>query len=181
MGVARYMRLAGVLVFGACTFVGGVFAQKAGQHKVSVQAKLSQDYVHAGSMVEALLLVTIHDGWHINSATPTDENSIETSVEVDSKIATLTDVRFPPGEEKEFDFADEPLSVYEGNIQIHLTLDIATDLKPGTYTLPVALGYQACDDKICLAPATLRVDIPISVVPATQRVSRINLDLFEKK
>ena len=147
--------------------------------KIEVQAITSQDKVHNGATFFAMLLVNIQGGWHINSAAPSDENMIATSVETpELKAITVLDIRFPKGIERTFGFSDRPLDVYEGTFRILMKLRAGPGLKSGTYLLPVDITYQACNDNICLPPRTRRVSIPILVVPSTDRVVRINKDLF---
>lgn len=148
--------------------------------KIAVQVKLSLDRVHPGSACFAMLIVNIQDGWHINSTTPLEENLIGTSVEIQKrKVIDSTDIHYPKGIERKFGFADTPLDVYEGTIQILIKLSVATDVKPGTYSVPATIHYQACNDNLCLAPASVRIDISLRIVSRGEPVSRINPKLFE--
>ena len=136
------------------------------EEKVSVAAKLSQDGVHSGAFVRAALLVTVRKGWHVNSASPSDENLIATSAAfLPPHGLNVADLRYPRGTAKRFAFSDVPLDVYEGTVIIVLKIAVAQDLKPGDYTLPVEISYQACNNDVCLAPSTARVVIPVHVLP----------------
>src|SRR5271169_3358553 len=80
---------------------GGETPQRA--EYVSVTATLSQDGVHGGSDFRAALLVAVRKGWHINSASPSDENLIATSAAFFPPPGlAVTGVRYPRGEEKKF-------------------------------------------------------------------------------
>jgi hypothetical protein len=59
-------------------------------------------------------------------------------------------IEFPDPEERQFDFAAEPLNVYEGVVVVEITLD--EPLPPGTPVRAV-VTYQACTQDACL-PAT---------------------------
>ena len=53
--------------------------------------------------------------------------------------------------------------VYEGRVGILIPATIAADAAPGSYPIELEVGFQACDDQTCLAPAfqTLSADITI--------------------
>ncbi len=147
--------------------------------KIAVQAKLSHDRVHAGSILKALLIVRIQEGWHINVAHPTEEELIGTSVDVKkTNVIDSVAIRFPNGIERHFDFSETALDVYEGTIKILLTLRIRDNVKAGSYTLPATIDYQACSNSVCLAPASVQIDIPILVAARNQLVHPTNKELF---
>jgi DsbC/DsbD-like thiol-disulfide interchange protein len=146
---------------------------------VSVTAKLSQDGVHGGSYFRAALVVTVRKGWHINSASPSGENLIATSAAfLPPPGLGVADVEYPRGAARRFAFSDRPLDVYEGTVVIKLRIAVASELKPGAYTLPVDISYQACNDDVCLAPATTNVVIPIQVLAPDVTPRPINPGLF---
>ncbi len=155
-------------------------AKRVGKEKVSVQAKLSQDKVHAGTACAALVIISIAEGWHINSAAPADEALTGTSLEIEKKnVLDSVRVSFPPGIERAFGYTENPIEVYEGRIAIALTSHVSNDVNPGTYNIPIRLDYQACSESVCLAPATAVVELPLQVVPSSEAVHRINSELFE--
>lgn len=136
-----------------------------------MQVTLAQGRVHAGATCTALVVLSIADGWHINSATPSDEALIGTSVEVaKNNVLDSTDVSFPPGIEREFGYAEQPVEVYEGRVSIRLTLHLSKNVKPGEYVIPISVTYQACSESVCLAPATAAADLPLHVVPLSEPI-----------
>jgi hypothetical protein len=44
--------------------------------------------------------------------------------------------------------------------------------------LPVEVSYQACNNDICLAPATVKFVIPVQVVPPEVTPAPVNPELF---
>ena len=149
--------------------------------KIAFQVRLSHDNVHAGSVFYAMLVVTIQDGWHINSAAPLEENLIPTTVDIGKRnVVDSVDIRFPKSTERMFEFSETPLDVYEGTVNVLVRLRMSTEVKPGTYTITASVGYQACSNKVCLAPATEKSDVSLHVVSEKEKVSRINRELFER-
>lgn len=155
-------------------------AKKSPKQKVAASVKLAEDNIHAGSTLLAMVIVTIEEGWHINSASPADESLIGTVIEAE-KINGLDsiEIRYPDPIEKKLDIADNPLEVYEGTLNILLRLKLATDLKPGTYSIPATIHYQACNNSICLAPQSMDVSIPLRIVSSKKQTFKINQELFE--
>jgi hypothetical protein len=64
---------------------------------------------------------------------------------------------------KTFAFADKPLAVYEGVIDIKAKVKVDRTMKPGQLDLPAKVQVQACDNQVCYAPGTLDVTIPLIV------------------
>jgi len=55
---------------------------------------------------------------------------------------------------------------------------IARDARDGAYRLPLDITYQECNEKICLAPTTLRLEVPLRIVPASETASPVNTELY---
>ena len=150
-----------------------------GGEKISVAARLSQDGVRSGATMQGALLVTVGKGWHINSAFPSDENLVATSASFSPAPGlAVADVRFPHAVPRKFPFSDTPIEVYEGSIVVRFTLAAATGTPPGTLILPLDISYQACNDDVCLAPATVHLEIPVQVLPPDATPAPANPDLF---
>lgn len=55
---------------------------------------------------------------------------------------------------------------YQGRAIAYLPVIIAEDAEAGEYTLDVRAFFQACDDKVCLAPRTEQRSLAFTVAPA---------------
>ncbi len=120
--------------------------------KASLEGSLHK---RAGDDVEGTVTVTIVDGWHVNSNKPTEDFAIPTELVLDADNVELS---YPPHQMKAFEFTNgKPLAVFDGKFQI----PFRAKLKPGATALAATLKYQACSDKVCLAPnqATATIDI----------------------
>ncbi len=149
--------------------------------KVKVEGKLSVDKVPAGSTMKAAVVLDIEEGWHINSHTPTYDYLIGTTLELPQREGVIvTDVRYPNGVTLKFGFADDSLSVYEKSPTIFFTVKISEKMATGRDTLRAKLEVQACNDQVCIAPATIDVLIPMEIVPATEKSNPVNDDIFSK-
>src|SRR5512146_1409869 len=103
---------------------------------VRFETQLSVDKVARGSDFQAVLNVHIADGWHVNSHTPTHDYLIGTELALQPKDGFIvTDIRYPKGKLLKFDFAEDPLDVYEGDFSIFVSFKTSDKLAAATDTL----------------------------------------------
>jgi thioredoxin:protein disulfide reductase len=169
--------LSAIIPFAASAFQAGGPSSSAG--KVQTEVKLSVDKAAAGSTFKAAVVLKIAEGWHINSNTPTYDYLIATSLELQQREGFIvTDVRYPKGEKLKFGFAEDSLSVYEGSPVIFLTIKLSSKVSTGMDTLRAKLQVQSCNDQVCLAPATIDIDIPVTIVGEKEPTQPVNEDVF---
>jgi len=87
------------------------------------------------------VLLTVKGGWHINANPASSPYLIPTEIQ-----GEVRNVSYPPGKSMTFAFPKEPLSVYDGEVEIELEAD--------RHATAVTLVYQACDDTRCLSPVS---------------------------
>ena len=61
---------------------------------------------------------------------------------------------YPKGVDLLLEGFDEPLSVYEGTVQLKTTIDVPENFT-GQESVTLTIRYQACNEKECHAPAKL--------------------------
>jgi len=160
-------------------FEGQTPQAKNSAGKVSLEPKLSQNVVPAGSSFRAAVIINIEEGWHVNANQPTLDYLIGTTLSMDQAPGfSVIDTQYPEAEMLTFGFAEDALAVYEGQVPVFLNIQTTDTLKPGSYTLKGRARVQACNDEVCLAPSTVDVSIPIEVSAAGTGFQAINQDLF---
>ena len=119
----------------------------------------------AGEPAQLAVRLTIEDGWHTNSYEPTYDYLIATEIDIEAPPdwPAPETPRYPPGEMKRFEFAPTAISVYEGEIFIRTALPTPAGAAAGTYPVRTNVTYQACDDKMCLAPVTTPVTVGLTI------------------
>jgi thioredoxin:protein disulfide reductase len=153
--------------------------ESSSESKVEVSSKLSTDKAAAGSTFKVATILRITEGWHINSHTPTYDYLIGTTLEpLQREGVIVTDVRYPAGVKIKFGFAEDSLSVYEGSPVIFFTVKLSEKVQPGKDTVRARVEVQACNNQVCLAPASIDVMIPLEIVAASERTNQINDDAF---
>jgi len=120
--------------------------------------------VDAGSSLDAVIKVSIKPGFHINANPPTFSYLIPTEVTAGKAEGIVPGKPvYPAGEKRKFQFADQPLSVYEGDARVTVPLRVEGSAAKGARTLPITVRVQACDDEQCYPPTTLNATIQVEV------------------
>jgi hypothetical protein len=127
-----------------------------------VKIKPATVSIQAGSSAQGTVTLAISSDFHVNANPATFPYLIPTEI-TPGKIDGITAGKplYPPGAEKQFKFADEPLAVYEGEVQIHLPLRAEKNLTSGTHSMPLNIRVQACDHEQCFPPVELKTTISI--------------------
>lgn len=116
-----------------------------------------------GESGEAIVRLNIDNGYHVNANPPSFSYLIATELELTPAAGISVDfINYPNGLSKKFSFADQPLSVYEGETELKVRLT-AKSAQPGTHNLSAKLRVQACDDQVCYAPGTMDLTLPVIV------------------
>jgi thiol:disulfide interchange protein len=125
----------------------------------------------AGATAQLAALVSIDSGWHVNSNRPTYDYLIPTALELALPSGwPKAAVKYPAAKKKTFAFADEPLSVFDGEVVIAAAVAVPADAAKGLYPLQAQLRYQACNDSQCLPPVTTQARIQLAVGPGGKPV-----------
>ena len=117
-----------------------------------------------GSSTEAVVRLAITSGYHVNANPATYSYLIATEV----KAGNTEDISagaptYPLAAKQKFEFAEQPLAVYEGNIEVKVPLRIGASGAGGQRSLPITVRVQACDTEKCFPPATINATIPVEV------------------
>ncbi|MHB1425637.1 MAG: protein-disulfide reductase DsbD domain-containing protein [Gemmataceae bacterium] len=135
---------------------GPVLAQAKKSDSV-VKVEAEADKPNADGKQTVTITLDIETPWHIyaNPVGNEDLGSVQTVVSVVSK-AKLEDVKVTYPDGKVQGEKDEKYKVYEGKVTIKAQLKRASgDNSP----LEVTIKLQACNDKSCLLPATIKKEI----------------------
>jgi hypothetical protein len=120
--------------------------------------------ISLNSSAEAVVTLSISPGFHINANPATFSYLIATEV-MPGKVAGITagSPTYPAPVKKKFQFAEQPLAVYEGHIPIKLTLRADKNTTTGPLSVPLTVRVQACDEEKCFPPASVNSTISVMV------------------
>lgn len=139
------------LAFGAMRGSGDVVKTAATPGEVSSAA---------GERVEFTVKFDITKRWHLYAHGDTNFTGIDLVPDEEFPLEDFQ-AEYPKGHEKEF-FGDLVMMV-EGKEKIQASALVPAGLESGEYDLSLKLTVQACDDKTCLAPAYLPVNLKLTV------------------
>lgn len=109
--------------------------------------------VPAGTGTDLIVSIEIEPGYHINANPASDPNLIPTQFMLPGHPELKVD--YPAGQVFKAPFAPQGIMVYEGRITLRARLP-----KGSTQLPPAAsLRVQACNDQVCLAPASVAVPV----------------------
>ena len=130
----------------------------------SLEAFADRTSYAPGDSVRIAAVITVEDGWHIQSNTPTFDYLIATEIAFELPADwPQPDVRYPDHVMWEFAFSEDPLAVYEHEAVIHAEFDLPADAAAGVGEVSAELLYQACDDIQCLPPITTEATVSLEI------------------
>ena len=179
LGLEPRPQLGSVLILVLGLFVAfatpetGSAAQLTPTDKAVVTLHSAKTEPAPGTDLPITAFLTIENGWHTNSNQPSFPYLIATEANFILPTEwTLRDLQYPAGEMKTFAFADQPLSVFEGEIAIRAIAEISGSAL-GTYPIEADVTYQACNDRSCLAPVTTHASLNIRVATSAEGSAEI--------
>ncbi|MEO7506411.1 MAG: protein-disulfide reductase DsbD domain-containing protein [Pyrinomonadaceae bacterium] len=128
---------------------------------LQVRGSFTPAQITRGKTVRATVVLTIPGGYHANANKVLESYLIPTSLKLTtSGGATVGAVSYPRGVLKKFGFSgDKSLSVYEGRVTMTFNVTVPASFSGNELLVSGELRVQACDDKTCFAPKTLKLGI----------------------
>ncbi len=134
-------------------------ASQAGGPKSADQVKASATAtkIDGSGKQTVTISLDIAKGWHLY-ANPVNHEFLEgaqTRVKVTAKEKVTASVKYPAG--KTHVDKKEKYDIYEGKVTIQVGVTrTAGDVSP----LEVVIDVSACDDKVCLMPSKIKLQVP---------------------
>ncbi len=133
------------------------------EERAHLAVELTRTADAPGTTATIQAVMTIDEGWHVNSHKPTFEYLIGTELTVATPEGwPAARVLYPEGVQRTFSFETQPLSVYDGRTAIPIALDIPA-AAAGPQPITVKLRYQACSDRVCLPPVETAAQATLQV------------------
>ena len=129
-----------------------------------VQVSVAPVQIPAGGTANVTVHLTLLPGWHVNANPPALDYNIPTKVELSGTAGvTAGAARYPKGSSHKFAFEEKPLLVYDSAADVLLPVSAAATAVPGAHTLTGKVEFQACNDQVCLAPASVPFTVQVTV------------------
>ncbi|MEO6693674.1 MAG: protein-disulfide reductase DsbD [Ignavibacteria bacterium] len=154
------------------------FSQSSGY--LTVTQVVNKEKFSSADTLKGALIISIKEGYHINSYEVNDPSLIKTTITSSDENFKMLSQFFPLDKKLKFEFSDNELNVYEGQITVGLTFITSKDIQNGKYEIPVKFNYQACDDKVCYPPASLTTILNVEIDGQYKSLSETNSEIFNK-
>ena len=121
--------------------------------------------VKPGARFNVKLLAAVQDGWHLYSLKPMAEGPVPTRIWLaEGQPFSLAGVVQAPEPQviQDATFGME-VELYEGEAVFALPVKVVPGAALGPQKLIVSASYQSCNNKICLPPKTVKVELPITI------------------
>lgn len=139
----------------------------------------------SGGSAQVRVTLQIGEEYHVNAHDPGVEGLIPTAIELQHAPGLRLEVDYPQGHTQRYPFSDQPLHVYQGAVDLVVTLhkthtpDDAqsdTNATPLSTDAPLAansqprlmLRYQLCTDQSCLEPKEVPLPVTIRSGPSSK-------------
>jgi hypothetical protein len=139
---------------------GVLFAQSSNVLTVAPPPKLR---VKRGETAVVTVRAQLKPGYHTNSNTPSDPYLIPLRLTWQSGPLEVVEVTYPKAKMEKFEFSEKPLSVLDGEFEITTKFKAPATAARGMAITSGKLRYQACNDRMCLAPKTVDVSLSLDI------------------
>src|SRR5262249_27121995 len=155
--ISRVRRFFAVLVLILPGGLQPIYA--AAPDPVQWSATATPPEVKPGGKVLVALIGTVQPGWHLYSMTTPSGGPNPTTIKVDSKaeIAAVHVFQGKPERHKDPSFNLET-ETFETEAKFLIEFETSKAASVDSTTVRVQVRYQACQDRLCLAPKTKTVE-----------------------
>lgn len=121
--------------------------------------------VKPGAKVEVVLDAAITGGWHLYSLKKVEGGPIATTITLPAgqPFSLAGAITASPAESKYDETFQMDVETYSDSATFRLPIEVAKDAPAGPANLTVNVRFQACDDKQCLPPRTVKVELPLTI------------------
>ena len=118
-----------------------------------------------GARFHVKLLATVQEGWHLYSLKPLADGPVATRIWIagDQPFSLAGPVQAPDPQVMQDPTLGMEVELYEGETLFTLPVKSAPGVAPGAHNLVVSAAYQTCNDKLCLPPKTVKVELAIHI------------------
>jgi thiol:disulfide interchange protein DsbD len=140
---------------------------------------LSLDKLTPGARFRIAVVVDLAPPWHVNANPASSPEMIPTTVTWQAPESVIIErITYPKGKNTQVEWADQPVALYTGQAVIFAEGRVRDDVPLGPLTINGNLRYQACNDQVCLAPATIPLVIDAEIAASTYVPRVVHAEIF---
>ncbi len=121
--------------------------------------------VEPKARLEVVVTAAIEDGWRLYSITQPPGGPITTRIRLLKDQPFVQDGRIegqPPLREIDRNF-DMEVEYHEGSAAFQVPVRVAESANAGPENLRIETIFQSCNEKLCLPPKTVRLELPVEL------------------
>ena len=132
--------------------------------KITTKLSLTNANVQRGRSVNALLVIDIPRGYHVNAHEPVSRFALPTKIEVEAPSGVrIGPISYPRAIVRRFTFSEDRLGVYENRAVIRFNIFIPPNQQTGKSEIKARLSYQSCSDEVCFPPVKSELSVSLNV------------------
>ena len=121
-----------------------------------------------GQAIDLRLRVAVAADFHVQANPASDQFLVPLQLDIEPQNGLHAEVpSYPPGRPYRLQGTDSDLLIYDGSFEFGVSIVAAQSARPGAYTLPGQLRYQACDATSCRAPTAVPIEVHVRIVDAS--------------
>ncbi|HYP25551.1 MAG TPA: cytochrome c biogenesis protein CcdA [Blastocatellia bacterium] len=171
----------GIMLLIALSTARLALAQDSGS-VVKARGLTSVEAIRPGDRFKVAIVLDIDREYHINAHVPTEEFLKGTEVTFEPADGLrFSETKYPPPKMGRFEFSpDKDLAVLDGTVYLTTEVEADKSLATGASVIRASVTVQSCNETQCLFPSTLKVEIPVKVIAASQPSRAANAEIFAK-
>ena len=143
-----------------------------------VEVHLNVNALQPGQQAAMAVVITIPDGLHSQSHTPTSVDYIPLTLTVEPAAGLgMLSVVYPPGKNVTYPQLGS-LNVYDGQVIAYVPLTVDANAQPGALQLSGKVNLQMCNQQSCFAPTHVPFKLETQIVATSVQTAPVNAELF---
>ena len=120
--------------------------------------------IPAGGGAIAVIEIAVQPGWHVNANPPSPDYLIPTEVTIEAAGGVSAGKgEYPSPSPLRVGFEQNPILTFGGTFVVRLPLSAAADAAHGARVMKGTVSFQACNDQLCLTPASVPFELKVEV------------------
>ena len=121
--------------------------------------------VKPGARFSVKLAAQVEEGWHLYSMKSLPDGPIPTRIWIGEgqPFELAGSVAAPPPQAVQDPNFNMEVEFYEGQTVFTVPVRVAPGAAAGPQKLQVSASYQSCNDKLCLPPRTVKIEVPVEL------------------
>ena len=131
---------------------------------IAVNGYVSGDTVRRGRSAQAVVVMEIPAGYHVNSNRPLEKFLIPTQLQIEAPPGVkVSAVSYPRALLRRLKFSKSQVAVYEGKATMRFNVTVPASFGSDSAEVKARLRYQSCNDEFCFPPGTREIKILVRV------------------